>query len=141
MLYKEVTWRDSLGSWKVSDKYHPNRHPQQKGKGLRRALYSRKFLQLAKFALPPSFGETAQATMETNLPLLPRTAGEHSAPSVTEFMAAEGWTAAMRPGLGCHREWNVTAQRLQSCTVHPGETHTHSKCLQQALLLLECLVP
>lgn len=58
------------------------------------ALYSRKFLQLAKFALPPSFGETAQATGETNLPLLPTTAGEHSASSVTEFIAAEGQSEA-----------------------------------------------
>lgn len=81
------------------------------------ALYSRKFLQLAKFALPPSFGETAQATMETNLPLLPRTAGERSASSVTEFIAAAGRSAAVRPGLGRHRERNVT------CTKAPELHH------------------
>lgn len=73
------TWkyliRKSLGepAWvlgKVSDKYHPNRHPQQPlgGKAndwtetwIKPLCYSRKLLQLAKFALPPSFGETAQA--------------------------------------------------------------------------------
>lgn len=72
-------------------------------------LYSGKFLQLAKFALAPSFGETAQATGETNLPLLPRTAGERSASSVTEFIAAEGQSEAgpwmslgTAPRMECH---------------------------------------
>lgn len=110
------------------------------------ALYSRKFLQLAKFALPPSFGETAQTTRETNLPLLPRRAGERSAFSVSEFIAAEGQSEA---GLGClcelHPEWNVPCAKASelhhpSCGNEP-ETQTHCKCLQQALLLPECLVP
>lgn len=123
------TWkfflRKSLGepAWvlgKVSDKYHPNRHPQQPLSGKANdwtetwikplLCYSRKLLQLAKFALPPSFGETAQAR-EKNLPLLPRTAGECTTSSRTEFILPEGQSMALRPGLGClselHRERNV----------------------------------
>lgn len=72
--------------------------------------YSSKFLQLAKFALPPSFGETAQARGK-NLPLLPRTAGECSTSSTAEFIAPEGQSRAMGPGHGClselHRKRNI----------------------------------
>lgn len=88
------------------------------------ALYSRKFLQLAKFALPPSFGETAQATRETHLPLLPRTAGERSASSVTELIAAEGQSEAwaLDVFVNCTQNGMSPVQMLQSCTIHPVGT-------------------
>lgn len=85
-LYWKYLIRKSLGepAWvpgKVSDKYHPNRHPQQPLGGKANdwtetwikplLCYSRKLLQLAKFALPPSFGETAQAR-EKNLSFAPQ---------------------------------------------------------------------
>lgn len=95
------------------------------------ALYSRKFLQLAKFALPPSFGETAQATGETNLPLLPRTAGERSASSVTEFIAAEGQRGqALDVFVNCTQNGMSPVQMLQSCTIHPVELAWNSNPLQ-----------
>lgn len=82
---------------------------------------SRKFPQLAKFALPPSFGETAQATREKNLPLLPRTAGEQSTSSVTEFIAPEGqskpWGRALDVLLNCIKNGMSPVQMLQSCTI------------------------
>lgn len=132
------TWkyliRKSLGepAWvlgKVSDKHHPNRQPQQPlgGKAndwtetwIKPLCYSRKLLQLAKFALPPSFGETAQAREKTLL-LLPRRAGECTTSSITEFIAPEGQSMALRPGLGClselRREKGMSAvQMLWSCT-------------------------
>lgn len=52
---------------KFTDKYHPNWHPQKPRIGKANdgietwfkslLCYYRKFLQLDKFALPPSFGE------------------------------------------------------------------------------------
>lgn len=100
------TWKYLIREWfgeltwvlvKLSGKYHPNRHPQ---KPLSRKTndwietwfkpllcYYRKFLQLDKFALPPSFGKIVQCRGGKNVILLPSTTGQCTISSITEFIA------------------------------------------------------
>ena len=101
------TWkyllRKSLGelAWalvKFSDNLHPTRHPRKPlgGKAkdwieswFKPLLWShREFLQLGKFALPPSFGEIVQTRGKSHLTLLPSTTGEGTTFSITELTAA-----------------------------------------------------
>lgn len=130
------TWkylvRKSFGelAWvlvKFSAKYHPNRYPQ---KPLSRKAsdwieiwfkpllcYYRKFLQLDKFALPPSFGEIVQSRGK-NIALLPGTIEECATCSIPAFTAAAVCNTAFLVRLRCLSELQGEVNVIRTCALN-----------------------